>query len=378
MLLALGASAQERSTLLRSELLARGYEALAESPGEALPYFEEIVHRDSSDLLAQRQLGSILLSLDRVREALAHFQSAYRLLPTDSTLLQIAYLYNRLGEDGKALALFGLLRRSRIPSIASTARSAIDILTPLFCEGRSRWWTRASGSVYYDDRFEDLIASLSFSGGRYLTEDHILSLYGILTLNADSRSTGGAQPVIYSDNYALAGGGLRIQPLHGIALDLQGGASYDLLERHQSERVSGDFRALLSLGGGFYAPVEVPLSLRAPLHPFADGFLSAGYYSRYTNGIGYSQVRAGLRTLTLRHTALDLYLRGDFTFDTRRDFFNNTAEGSLGARLIPDHRWGIALLAEYHRGFYWVTPPSTPTWYNSFRILLVVDRYLCL
>jgi tetratricopeptide (TPR) repeat protein len=370
-----------RTSSTISELLMRGFDSLRAGPAHALPIFEEIVRKDSANLLAQRQLGSIYLALDRPSDALNRFDAAYRLMPSDSTLLQIAYLYNSLGENGKALALFGLLQGSRNTRIAATARRATDVLTPLFCADHSDWWTRAIGSVYYDDRFMDAIVSMSLQEGLYLSKNRLTSFYGTLTLNADSRSTGGTVPVIYSDNYALAGLGFRFQPMRTWTLDIQPGVSVDLLDRPEEERVQADFRALTAIGAGFSPVADVPFRLTTPLSPFIDGFLSFGYYSRYENSIGYSQARAGLRTLAYRHSALDLYLRGDFTFDTRGDFFNNTVEGSVGARLVPDHRWGLGLLVEYHRGMYGVPPPpgsSIARWYNSFRVLLVVDRYLCL
>lgn len=366
-----------------AQLFAQGYEALKAGPALALPIFQEIVKREPENVTALRQLGSLYVALDRKSEAMEVFETSEKLSPSDTTRLQIAYLLNALGNNSRSLALFGTLSRSTDPEIAATARRAIDILTPLYCRERGRWWSRAAGSVYYDHRFEDVIASLTFQVGRDLTGGRLLSAYGGVTVNADSRSTGGLQPVIYSDNYALAAVGLRIEPTRWWTLDLQPGVTLDLLDR-PGKTADFDVRVLTTLGGGLYAPVETPLSLRAPAAPFVDAFLSGGYYSRYKNCIGYSQVRAGFRMLAYRHSALDFYARGDFTFDAfsaNRQFYNNTVEGSLGARIVPDHRWGLGLLIEYHRGTYWMDPPQgtgTPSWYNSFRILLVFDRYLCL
>jgi hypothetical protein len=378
------AISQERqisSATTTVELFARGFDALRSGSADPTPIFEEIVRRDSSNLLAQRQLGSIYLNRGRPADALNRFMAAWRILPTDSTLLQIAYLYNTLGENGKALALFGSLQRSKNPEITAVARRAIDILTPTFCEERSDWWTRASGSVYHEGRLDDVIALLSLQRGRYLAENRVSSLYGVVTLSADSRSRDGELPVIYSDNYALLGLGFRLQPLKTWSIDIQEGIAYDIIARPAKKRTESDFRALTLLGAGLSAPVDISQRLRAPFALFVDGFASFGYYSRYEDAIGYSQARFGFRTLEYRHSALDLYLRGDFTFDTEKIFYNNTAEASIGARLIPDHRWGISLLVEYHRGSYWVAPPfgyTSPRWYNSLRLLLVVDRYLCL
>lgn len=385
-LLVTAAAGQDRAVsplATTAQLFAKGYEALKTGPAEALPIFEEIVRREPANPSALRQLGSIYVNLGRSKEAAETFEAAEKSLPSDTTRLQLAYIYNAMGNNRRALALFGLLLRSRDPAIAATARRAVDILTPLYCGERDDWWYRTVGSVYYDHRLEDGIASLSFQAGKVLVE-RLLSAYGTLTLNKDTRSTGGLQPVIYSDNYLLAAAGLRIQPTQWWMLDLQPGVTFDILKRPGKNRTNFDFRALTTLGGGLSAPVDVVPNLRAPFAPFADAFLSTGYYSRYENVIGYSQARAGVRALAYRHSALDLYVRGDFTFDAlskHREFYNNTLEGSLGARLVPDHRWGVSLLVEYHRGFYWMAPPAgsgREQWYNALRLLLVIDRYLCL
>ncbi len=386
-LLARGVACQDRTVIPPTtieELFARGYDSLRVGPAGALPVFREIVRRDPANIRALRQLGSIYLALDRKTQALEMFEASEKILPSDSTRLQIAYLYNALGNNSRSLALFGLLSRSSDPGIGATARRAIDILTPLFCWERGRWWSRATGSVHYDRRFEDVIASLTFQVGRELAGDRVLSAYAGITVNKDSRSTGGLQPVIYSDNYALVGVGLRLQPARWWTLDFQPGFTLDLLERPGEEKTGFEYRFLTTLGGGISPPVDVPPALCAPAAAFADAFLSGGYYSRYENTIGYSQLRTGLRMLAYRHSALDFYVRGDFTLDAlsrHREFYNNTIEGSLGTRFVPDHRWGVSVLVELHRGFYWMDPPAGPNderWYNSFRLLLVVDRYLCL
>ncbi len=382
-----GAHAQNQSAdsaQSTAQLFARGYEALRVGPVGALPIFREIVRREPANITALRQLGSVYVALERRAEALEMFEASERILPSDTTRLQIAYLYNAMGNNGRALALFGLLSRSSDPGISATALRAIDILTPLYCRERSNWWSRTTGSVYYDHRFEDAIASLTCQIGRELAGDRLLSAYGGITVNKDTRSTGRLQPVIYSDNYVLAAIGLRLQLRQWWTLDLQPGISYDLLDRPGMNRSDFEYRILTALGGGSSPPVEVPSALRAPFGPFADAFLSAGYYSRYQNVIGYGQLRSGVRMLAYRHSALDVYVRGDFTFDAlsrHREYYNNTLEGSLGARFVPDHRWGLGLLIEYHRGLYWMDPPAgtgRSTWYNSFRVLLVFDRYLCL
>ena len=118
------------------------------------------------------------------------------------------------------------------------------------------------------------------------------------------------------------------------------------------------------------------------MYPFADMYSSFGYYSRYKDGIGYLQGRAGLRAVEVCHTALDAYLRGDYVFDTEKEFYNNLVEGGVGINLIPDVDWGLNFMAEYHRGTYLNVSAAAEAQraasygqsYNSFRFYLIFEK----
>ena len=117
--------------------------------------------------------------------------------------------------------------------------------------------------------------------------------------------------------------------------------------------------------------------LKVPGRPFADLYSSFGYYSRYTNGIGYIQGRAGLRMIEVAKTVADVYARADIVRDTEKQFYNNQSEGSVGARIIPNVDWGLYLVGEFHRGRYWRvsdTPVPYDLYYSSFRFFLIIDR----
>ena len=365
---------------LVTALLRSGYEALQRSPAEAMPYFEEALEQDPSNRTAQLQLGSIYLSLERPEDAIIRFEIAHHLRPSDTTALQVAYLASRLGMTLRSYEIFESLQSSSDSATAAIARAAVAVMTPTICQIVSPWWMRPSATLYFDTRLEDLIFLGWYHLGYYLDDARTLSAFGVASLFADSRSGGGALPVIYSDNYALLGGGLRYVPVRGLTIDLQPGVTYDLIARPGKERTGFDLRTTLSYGNGLYAPAESPESASWPFHFFADWYASIGYYTRYENMLLYSHARAGFRAFTLRHTAVDIFLRADFVADSRGEYYNNILEGGTGIRIIPDHRWGVAFIAEYHHGGYLRSVPASATLgspYDTVRLFLIFDRFIC-
>jgi len=361
------------------DLMTKGYAALQHSPREALPFFEEAVKADSTNLLARRQLGALYINLGRPADALTQLLAAQRLSPSDTTALQLGYLLNGLGRNAEARTWFSGLLGSSDSTIAAQARFADLALELQVCSEQEPWWWRIYAAPYYEGRFRDLILWGSVYGGKYIGEGRKLSWFGTAGLAADTRSSSGALPEIYADNFVLVGGGLRAQPIRGLSGDLQAGITFDLLKRPEKSIVRPDLRAVASYGNGIYPAFTTPDVPTWSVSLLADLYTSAGYYSRYENIIGYAQGRAGIRAFAYRLTAVDCYLRGDFTWDTEREFYNNTAEASIGLRVIPDHRWGVQVLIEYHEGWYWGPDAGNPygTRYNSTRLFVILDRFFC-
>ena len=373
--------AQEQSVAADAHgVLTQAYARLADDPEGALPLFERAVQMDSSNTLALRQVGSLYISLRRPQDALRAFRAAYLRGPSDTLALQLAYLSSSLGHQEDAFTIFQRLRQSDAPDIRESARPAATVLALMLCADQYPWWTRAQAYPFYDSRFENYVVSLSLYGGRYLEANRVTSLYGVVSVVTDTRSEGGAFPVIFSDNYALAGGGFRFTPIAGLTADFQFGLAYNILDRPTSQTVQGDVRAVASYGRGFYAPVHMPERVHVHGTPFADFYSSFGYYTRYENAIGYLQGKAGLRVLEYMYSCADVYLRLDASIDTRADFFNNIAEGGAGLRLVPNPWWGIALALEWRRGFYWQAEQAGnpfDRYYSSVRFYLLFDRALC-
>jgi hypothetical protein len=362
-----------------ADLLSRGYALLEKDPQGALPLFEKAVRADSTHLLARRQLGSLYLALGRPDDALREFRIAHQLFPSDTTGIQIAYLLNGLNRNEEARLAFAGVAGSSDSSIAASARTAEIVLALQSCADRAPWWWRVYASPYFEGRFDDWILLASLTGGRYLNERRTLSVYGTAAVAADSRSSGGLLPVIYSDHYVLLGAGVRFLPLRGLTVDLQTGYTHATLTRAGESPDRIDLRAVATYGAGIYPDLQVPAGFATPLSPFADVYASAGWYSRYENVLGYFQGRAGVRALAYRASALDVYARANLTADTEREFYNNTVEAGLGILAIPDHRWGLSLTIEVLRGTYLGPQSLNPRdrFYGTARIILSFDRFLC-
>ncbi len=286
-------------------------------------------------------------------EALVLFQTAHRIRPSDTLALQIAYVLSGLNRNDEASTMFRSLTESTNPEFRERARSALMILDDMRRANRTPFWARTSTAALYDSRFKDGILWLMLQGGWHLNSVRTLSATFILGINADTRSDGSLIiPEIYADNYILLAPGLRYLPFEGMAIDLQAGIAYNTKLWEGRPRTQGDVRAVLSFGTGVYPIPAVTESARFSGSFFADAGGSLGYYSRYQNAISSIQGRGGVRCVEWGASALDLYARLDVTQDSKREFYNNSVEGGLGIRIIPNHAWSIFVMLEAKRGLY--------------------------
>jgi len=246
-----------------------------------------------------------------------------------------------------------------------------------------RSWSHLYGALFYDTRWAGWFVQSYYQKGYGLVDDNSLSAYGIAWLTADTRSSGaGPAPVIISDNALVLGVGLRYRPVRAFWIDVQEGVAVDLVDRAGASGTRGDFRAIATAGTGTYPEFNVHEEPASPLTLMADFFLSAGYYSRYKNGIGYAQGRLGARALEISRAFMDVYLRFDMALDTEGKFYNNLFEVGPGLRFTPDPDWGLFLMVEAHHGIYadYTSAMKTdreafyPATYNTVRFLLVFDR----
>ncbi len=362
------------------EVLNRAYDLLNTNPTEAAKLFARVVEIQPSNIVARRQLGYLYLAQEKQELALEQFQASERLRSSDTISLQIAYLLVSLGRRDEANKIFHQLQNNGDQSIKEKASE--ELAASSANQAPSRRWIRLYTDPYYDTRWEDLFIHFNFQDGYHLTEDQKITAYGVMALSTDTKSKLGVVPQIISDHTLLIGAGIRLKPLYGLSLMIQEGVVFDLIRRGSDGDPQNDFRAVAIYGNGLYAPFNVHPDLKLPMYPFADMYSSFGYYSRYKNEIGYLQTRGGLRALEVSRTAVDVYVRGDFVFDTEREFYNNIIEGGFGVNITPNINWGLNIRAEYHRGKYLNVSSAAELqraalydqFYNSFRFYFIFER----
>jgi tetratricopeptide (TPR) repeat protein len=357
------------------------YSILSTNPDGAARLFRVALAQDPSNVTLHRQLGYLSLSRDESEEALEEFTLSDKYLPSDTIKLQRAYILVSLGRTGEARTLFEEVANSPLPALSEKGRAELAALST--APEIPRHWTHVYGAVYYDTRWSTLFYQGHVQHGYDLTADHRWSLYGKASISGDNKSRGvGLAPLVISDNTLLLAVGVRVKPFAGLMIDVQEGLAIDLLDKGAGTTSRGDFRAVANYGAGIYAPFTVHDRLEFPLQPFADVYASAGYYSRYRNGIAYAQARAGLHAVEVSRTSLDVYARLDLVRDTEELFYNNLVEIGGGVRLTPNVEWGLYLIGEYHRGFYWdVSTAATQerallysAAYNSVRLFVIFDK----
>jgi tetratricopeptide (TPR) repeat protein len=364
--------AQTDSSL--ATILARAYSMLQVNSPDAEILFEKATAMDPSNVSVRKQLGYIYNSNKKYDMALQQYTIADSLSPSDTTKLNMAHALVLLNRKKEAKSIVRQLQKSSSPDIRNRVASQFP---ESFLSSPSVWWTRIYLAPYYDTRWKTSFYYANLQQGYYLTDDRIFSAYSFLSMSGDVRSKGGLSPVIFSDNAVIVGIGLNTKPFTGFQFNLQQGVAFDLIKRRTRASVMGDFRAVAIYGNGIYPSFSLHNDMQFPLSFLADVYSSLGYYSRYKNCIWYLQVKTGLRMIEISNSVMDLYLKGALVRDTEKEYYNNQLEGAIGFRIIPDIRWGLYLIGEFNRGYYWnvgTTRNPYDNYYNSFRFFIIYDR----
>ena len=367
---------------------------------EAVEAFQGGLRQDPRNIFGFRQIGYWYSGLGRLRESVAAFDSA-RALGSDEfrDRLEIGYVKRRLGDREGALQSFTAARAAPDAAIASSARESIEAMSaqlapnaatsaapiPTTVVPQSGGWIRPLFADFYaaplyQTRFSNAIAQLVIRVGTVAAERTRLSPYLSLRVTRDSRSRGGLQPVVFSDNIAVPAIGMRLQPLRGTSLEslylyAEAGTAIELVDAGQARRARSDLRA-----GSFYigqwrmgsaAPTD-----RTPLLLMTDIYVDASYYSRFENTIGSANFRESLRLYDNGGRGLDLFARLYTIGDAQRVYYNNAAEMAGGIALYPESKRQVVVMLERLQGRYLRNPdPGVARTYNDVRLTVVLSAY---
>lgn len=337
--------------------------------GGAIERFRLAAERDSArHARPLLDLAYALLAAGRRAEAVPPLQAAVRLDPANAEAqLQLGYLYAGAGDAPRARDAFGAVLGG--PESAR-AEHGLAGLTQGGDLERGALFTEVYAAPVYQTRFSNLIAPVVVRSGVAALERPRAALYASARLTRDTRSVGGVQPQVFSDNVAIPALGVRVQPVRrGPTLYSEVGAARPLLATPDA-RTRADFR-----GGGYYsAQWGGAAPSRAP-RLVGDLYADASYYSRFDDAIAYLQLREAVRVREWGGGWAELYGRASAVGDTRREFYNNVGEVGAGLRVLPWRTAGASLSAEYVRGAYWVrSTAANAAPYGELRATVIVSK----
>ncbi len=358
-----------------NQIIDSAYMMLNVNISEAEQLLQKAVSINPTNIALRNQLGYTYHSQKKYELAIEQFQISDSLNPSDTIKLQIAFDLISSDKQDEAKKILYKLESSNNSSIREAAINQLSVLTS--SEEIKKWWTWIYLSPYYDTRWKTSIYYGNIESGFYLREDKKLSAYGFILMSGDGRSKGGLSPIVFSDNALIFGLGFKFDPMIGLQFKVQQGMAFDLIQINDHSIKKGDFRAIAIYNNGIYPNLNLHDNVQVPFTLLLDVYTSLGYYSRYDNGIWYLQGRGGTRIFELRYSAIDFYAKGAIARDIKKEFYNNLFEGGIGVRMIPNLNWGLYLIGEFQRGYYWdVSTSANPyeKYYNSLRLFIVFEK----
>jgi tetratricopeptide (TPR) repeat protein len=362
-LFARAVTADSTQALPRIEL---AYMALAAGDKPlAVDYLQQAVARDRTRSDIRRQLGFALVELRRNAEAIRAFESIADVPPglTDRDHLALGYLYDGQARGRAAVGAYKRAAKSTDTSVANPARRSLaakgDVGTVLFSEGYS--------ALLYQSRFENTIGSVVLRQGIEGGASWAPAAYVALRGTRDSKSALGLQTRILSDNAAVAAAGVRVRPWHGpVWLYAEAGRAFSLLADADPSNES-DIRA-----GAYVIAQDIRRVGTSRVKLVTDVSGDVSWYERFDkNVIGAVQVRHGVRLAERGNRAVDAFIRGWVSYDSKGEFYNRA--GELGGGLMIRPHANVSLYAEGLSGrFIDRPPPPTSRRYHDWRITAVL------
>lgn len=343
------------------DVLNRYYAQVQQDPAAAFAALVAAAPAYPDDPRIQLEAGYYLLRQNLQADALAWFERAVALQPERADLWrQIGYIRKALGQRAGAIAAFA--RAVQVDPADDAARGELAYLqTATPATGPAEQgdiFAETYAAPEYNSHWDMAVLPLQARVGVVLADAPVLEGYVGVRLNADSRSGKGPfGPQVFTDNMAQIAAGLRVRPLTGLALFVEGGAAYDLVDRGRT-RWRGDLR------GGFLYYNDWNMAPRegGGIRPVADVYADGIYYSRYDDNVLFTaRVRPGLRLAESPRRALDAYLHAAAGFDTKGLSDNQFEELGAGAAVRLFGPAGLTFRAEGLRVFRHGGLPSYST-----------------
>jgi len=364
-----------------AESLNQFYRVKQTHPEQATKLLQDLLVSDPNNLTVQLENGYWLLNQKQYQAALPFFQKSRKLAPKNQLIaLQLGYILNALGQNHQAYQEFKFsatsddikIRRQSQQAMLNLAGFATRVAPPPF-------FADIYFAPYYNSRLAATIFPLQTRAGLFYGHKNRGELYVSINANKDTRSTGGQNPIIYSDNsvvYAL-GTRYRLWNKPQIYAYTEWGKAHYLLN---DKKTATDFRAGLvgSLNWG-----ETPSYADQSQFSFkhvGDVYANLSFYSRFENNwIGQLTLHEGARIFNYHYSTVDVYGKLQLFADSRKVYYNNLVEFGPGLRWKPDNRYNFALRLEAIHGNYLPINASISNPYqnNYNAVLAMLETYWC-
>jgi hypothetical protein len=200
------------------------------------------------------------------------------------------------------------------------------------------------------------------------------SPYASLRVVTDSRSVGGPQALIFSENAIVPGIGVRVQPLGGpVGAYAELGRAFPIVAGDSGRPARTDVRAGAYLFDGWSLAGAPRADATRPGHRI-ELYADVNYLSRFDDDVFASaQLRGYYEALRLGEATVELFARTSAVVDRNRYPWANAAEVGGGVSLAPRPSRHVVLFAEQVGGTYLREPQvaGRPR-YADFRVMVVL------
>jgi hypothetical protein len=230
-------------------------------------------------------------------------------------------------------------------------------------------------SPFYQERFDNVVTfglgRVGVTAGGWWRP----AAYASLRLTRDTKSVGGLQPVIYSDNSVVPAVGIRAQPGgKWFTLFAEAGAAYPLV-KVTPRKWKRDLRA--GIIGALTKETALSSSKSGPAL-LTEIFGDVTWYERFDrNVISYVQWRESIRLVRGRAGSVDVFARGWGAFDSRRTYYNRVVEGGGGVAFHAGVNRRASVYVEALGGRYLAERRAAEPArnYSDFRVMFVTGWY---
>ncbi|MCC5792352.1 MAG: tetratricopeptide repeat protein [Legionellaceae bacterium] len=372
---------------LKAQELNAFFSSKHSNPAKAWTIITRLMRLYPHDLAIWKEAAYFAIAQKQTTRALEYWRYIYSQEAYPEHALQIAYLYDTLGDRKNAFYYFSRAARTTDSALRYKAEIAMTNIggahtkllpAPYFLE----FYT----APFYFSRFDLGVLPTITRAGMQLNTTHQSELYLSHRRTSDNRSgtpesrfvqTSISQ--IFEDNVAIYSVGFRTRPWTSVPLVtfIEAGRAEDLVQRDR-RKWRNDLRGGLLYYNEWGAKPTYTNDLEFPFQWRTTLYADTIYFSRYDhNIIGTAWFRPGFRIATFQSASLDVYLANYLVLDKNREFFNNIYSLGPGVAFQPSNRLNVKLRLEAQQAYYIPVNSPTPNPFRSrfYNNIVLIEGY---